>query len=99
MSEQISNNNGCLKYLLILLWLLFSIVLAFYLWAVLPEYCACLGVTNGTLTRTDFWGNEVYCGIEDIEFTRSFTTLFHIILGVLLAFIVSLHVYFYRQKP
>lgn len=73
-----------LKKTLIIFGIFYAFALGFYLWAVLPEYCACNEQTpySENIYVKDFWGSEILCIGDQPEFNEWFHFWYLIFLSL-----------------
>ena len=87
-----SKNLKVLKAIRIVLLIICTPILLFYLGIVLPEYLACINCNSEGAMGKDIWGSEVQCFGESKEFGEFF---FHFSSTILLLFITALTILFF----
>lgn len=70
----------------------------FYLFLIIPEYCACSQVQFEGEKGIDIYGSEIDCGGENQAFSKAFFQMFSLITGGISLVIIIINIFYYRLK-
>jgi len=70
----------------------------FYLFLIIPEYCACSQVQFEGEKGIDIYGSEIDCGGENQAFSKTFFQMFSLITGGISLVIIIINIFYYRLK-
>lgn len=84
-----------LKFFSILLIVILIPIAPFYLFLIIPEYCACSQVQFEGEKGIDIYGSEIDCGGENQAFSEAFFQMFSMITGGILLVILIINVFYY----
>ncbi|MBV6878902.1 hypothetical protein NG800_002400 [Epilithonimonas ginsengisoli] len=70
----------------------------FYLFLIIPEYCACSQVQFEGEKGIDIYGSEIDCGGENQAFSEAFFQIFSLITGGISLVIIIINIFYYRLK-
>ena len=87
-----------LKFFSILLIVILIPIALFYLFLIIPEYCACSQVQFEGEKGIDIYGSEIDCGGENQAFSEAFFQMFTLIIGGISAVIIIINIFYYRLK-
>lgn len=87
-----------LKFFSILLIVILIPIALFYIFLIIPEYCACSQVKFEGEKGIDIYGDEIDCGGENQAFSEAFFQMFSMITGGISLVIIIINIFYYRLK-